>query len=452
MPHHDSDPTTTPAMSGDSRDGDSRDGDSRDGDSRDGGLRDSGPHESGPGGRDAAPGGRIGIVGAGQLARMMIPAAVELDLPVVVLASDPAESAAQAAARVRLGAHDDADAVRALAGACDVITFDHEHVPQEILRGIEQEGRAHVRPSAAALRHAQDKIVMRERLTALGHPCPRWWAVRDEESLARALDEAGGRAVVKTPRGGYDGHGVRIVERAAEAADWLAGADELLVEELVPFTRELSAQVARRPGGEAVAYPVVASTQRDGVCFEVIAPAPDLPAERARGIQDLALAIAADLDVTGMLAVELFETADGSVLVNELAMRPHNTGHWGMDGAVTGQFEQHLRAVADLPLGDVAPLAPWAVMVNLLGATREDLAAGAAEAMAADPGVKVHLYGKGVRPGRKVGHVTVLGSDLEDVRARALRAERTIITDPSRTDQTSAEPGTVPGTRDLEDA
>ncbi|MGP9693898.1 5-(carboxyamino)imidazole ribonucleotide synthase [Brachybacterium sp. AOP25-B2-12] len=358
---------------------------------------------------------------------MMLPAAIELDLPITVLATDPSESAARVAHDVRLGRHDDADAVRALAATCEVLTFDHEHVPPAILEGIVAEGLAHVRPGPHALVHAQDKLVMRRRLTALGHPCPRWSEAADPAALATALGELGGRAVVKTPRGGYDGHGVRVVSDAAEVADWWGTGGPLLVEELVPFTRELSAQVARRPGGEAVAYPVVQSVQRDGVCFEVVAPAPDLEPGRARAIQELALAIAADLDVVGMLAVELFETADGTVLVNELAMRPHNTGHWSMDGAVTGQFEQHLRAVRDLPLGDVTPLAPWAVMVNLLGGTREDLAAGAAEAMALDPGITVHLYGKGVRPGRKVGHVTVIGADREDLLRRAHRAERTII-------------------------
>lgn len=373
------------------------------------------------------PAGAIGVVGAGQLARMMIPAAIELDLPLRVLAADPAESAARVAAEASIGRHDDESAVRALAEGCSVITFDHEHVPPAILRGIEREGVAPVRPGSAALAHAQDKLVMRARLTELGHPCPRWWEVADAAALADAIAAAGGRAVVKTPRGGYDGRGVRIVSAADEAADWLVAESPLLVEELVDFRRELSAQVARRPDGTTAAYPVVQSTQRDGVCFEVIAPAPGLDAARQEEIQALALAIAADLDVTGMLAVELFETRDGTILVNELAMRPHNTGHWSMDGAVTGQFEQHLRAVADLALGDTSPLAPHAVMVNLLGGPREDLRAGAAAAMEADPGVKVHLYGKPVRPGRKVGHVTVLGDDLPDVLRRAHAAERTII-------------------------
>ena len=372
----------------------------------------------------------IGVVGGGQLARMMIPAAIELDLPLVVLATAETESAARVSADTLLGGHDDPAAVRALAERCDALTFDHEHVPQEILHSIEDDALSAVRPGSAALVHAQDKLVMRDRLTRLGHPCPRWWEVRDAAELDAAIAAAGGRAVVKTPRGGYDGHGVRIVETAADASDWIAdlGPDgALLVEELVDFRRELSAQVARRPDGASAAYPVVQSTQRDSICFEVIAPAPGLDEERQQEIQGLARAIAEDLGVVGMLAVELFETADGRVLVNELAMRPHNTGHWSMDGAVTGQFEQHLRAVASRALGDPSPKAPWTVMVNLLGGASEDLAAGAAAAMEADAGVKVHLYGKSVRPGRKVGHVTVAGDDLEDVRARAHRAERLII-------------------------
>ena len=382
------------------------------------------------------------MVGAGQLARMMLGPAIELGLELEVLATDPAESAAAVAARVRLGRHDDETAVRGLAEEVDVLTFDHEHVPTAILEGIGRDALAAVRPGPGALVHAQDKLIMRERLTALGHPCPRWWRIDSAAALEDALGEAGGRLVVKTPRGGYDAHGVRIVETAAEADDWLGEHGELLAEELVPFTRELSAQVARRPGGEARAYPVVQSLQKDGVCYEIVAPAPGLDDADQRRIQDLALAIAEDLRVTGMLAVELFETADGRVLVNELAMRPHNTGHWSMDGAVTGQFEQHLRAAADLPLGATTPLAPVAVMVNLLGGTAQDLAPGTAAALAQEPGLKVHLYGKSVRPGRKIGHVTLLGDDAEDLLARAHRAEHLIIDGPG------AAPGAEPDAPD----
>ncbi len=370
------------------------------------------------------------MVGAGQLARMMLGPAIELDLPLTVLASDPAESAAVVAGRVRTGRHDEESAVRALATEVDVLTFDHEHVPTAFLERLVTTGDVQVRPGPGALVHAQDKLVMRRRLTELGHPCPRWWHVRGIEDLDRALAENDGPLVVKTPRGGYDGHGVRIIERAEDAADWLEQHGELLAEQKVPFLRELSAQVARRPGGQSITYPVVQSVQRDGVCYEVVAPAPDLDPDAQQRIQQLAAAIAEDLDVVGMLAVELFETAGREVLVNELAMRPHNTGHWSMDGAVTGQFEQHLRAVADLPLGGTDMLAPCAVMVNLLGGSAPELASGARAAMQADPGVKVHLYGKSVRPGRKLGHVTVVGKDPEQLLARAHRAEKRIIDGP----------------------
>ena len=370
------------------------------------------------------------MVGAGQLARMMLGPAIELDLPLTVLASDPAESAAVVAGSVRTGRHDEESAVRALAAEVDVLTFDHEHVPTAFLERLVTDGDVRVRPGPSALVHAQDKLVMRRRLTELGHPCPRWWHVRGIEDLDCALAENDGPLVVKTPRGGYDGHGVRIIERAEDAADWLEQHGELLAEQKVPFMRELSAQVARRPGGQSITYPVVQSVQRDGVCYEVVAPAPDLDPDAQQRIQQLAAAIAEDLDVVGMLAVELFETAGGEVLVNELAMRPHNTGHWSMDGAVTGQFEQHLRAVADLPLGATDMLAPCAVMVNLLGGSAPELASGARAAMQADPGVKVHLYGKSVRPGRKLGHVTVVGKDPEQLLARAHRAEKRIIDGP----------------------
>lgn len=369
----------------------------------------------------------IGVVGGGQLARMMLSPAIELGLDLSVLGTDPAESASAVAGSVHIGRHDEEQAVRSLAEQVEVLTFDHEHVPTSILEGIEADDLAAVRPGPGALVHAQDKLRMREHLTQLGHPCPQWWRVRDEEELAAALEEAGRRLVIKTPRGGYDGHGVRIIEQAAEAADWFEQHEELLAEQLVPFTRELSAQVARRPGGESAAYPVVRSVQRDGVCYEVVAPAPALDEAAQERIQQLALRIAEDLDVSGMLAVELFETEDGEVLVNELAMRPHNTGHWSMDGAATGQFEQHLRAVADLPLGSTAPLAPAVVMVNLLGGDAEDLRPGLEAALAEDDEIAVHLYGKSVRPGRKVGHVTVRGEDVEELLRRAHRAEHLII-------------------------
>lgn len=358
---------------------------------------------------------RVGVIGGGQLARMMIAPAVELGLDLRVLAEDEGMSAGLAATAV--GDYRDLETVRAFAADVDVVTFDHEHVPQDVLRQL-VDGGVVVHPGPDALQYAQDKIVMRRRLAELGVPQPEWAAVRTEPELQAFLDEHGGAGVVKTPRGGYDGKGVRVVRAAAEAQDWLAAlaeGDALLVEELVPFVRELAQQVARRAGGEMVAYPVVETVQRDGVCAEVIAPAPAATERLAEVAEGIGRSIAEGLGVTGMLAVELFETDDERILVNELAMRPHNSGHWSQDGAVTGQFEQHLRAVADLPLGSTAPRAPWSVMVNILGGPAEGtIEERFGAAMAEHPQAKIHTYGKAPRPGRKVGHVNVADADLDD--------------------------------------
>ncbi|MEE6389407.1 5-(carboxyamino)imidazole ribonucleotide synthase [Microbacterium paraoxydans] len=358
---------------------------------------------------------RVGVIGGGQLARMMIAPAVELGLDLRVLAEEEGMAAGLAATAV--GDYRDLETVRAFAADVDVVTFDHEHVPQEVLRALVAEGVA-VHPGPDALQFAQDKLAMRARLTELGVPQPEWAPVRSAEDLQRFLDEHDGAAVVKTPRGGYDGKGVRVVRSAAEAQDWLdtlVDADALLAEELVPFVRELAQQVARRPGGEMISYPVVETVQRDGVCAEVIAPAPAATDRLAEVAEGIGRRIAEGLGVTGMLAVELFETEDERILVNELAMRPHNSGHWSQDGAITGQFEQHLRAVADLPLGNTQPRAAWSVMVNILGGPTEGTLGDRFEAaMTAHPDAKIHTYGKAPRPGRKVGHVNVAGDDLDD--------------------------------------
>ena len=369
---------------------------------------------------------RVGVVGGGQLARMMIAPAVELGVDLRVLAEEEAMAASLAASAV--GDYRDAATVLAFARDVDVVTFDHEHVPQDVLTALVAEGVA-VHPGPHALRFAQDKLVMRARLAELGMPQPDWAAVTGPDELQAFLDDHGGRAVVKTPRGGYDGKGVRVVNAATEAEDWFATLAEdarggaLLVEELVEFSRELAQQVARRPSGEVAVYPVVETVQRGGVCAEVIAPAPHAGERLTRVAADIGVAIAEGLGVTGMLAVELFETTDERLLVNELAMRPHNSGHWTQDGAVTSQFEQHLRAVLDLPLGDPAPRASWSVMINILGGPAEGgLDERFAAAMADHPDAKVHTYGKAPRPGRKVGHVNVAGDDLDDVAYRARAA------------------------------
>jgi 5-(carboxyamino)imidazole ribonucleotide synthase len=370
----------------------------------------------------------VAVVGGGQLARMMAPAATALGLHLRVLVESPTSSAAQVVVDAPVGAASDQDAIRALVVGADALTFEHEHVPNALLDELVAAGTP-VRPAAHALRHAQDKIVMRERLTALGVPCPRWSRVTSAAELDAFL--AGGEGVVKTARGGYDGKGVRVVSSSDEVADWLAAAADgtgapLLVEEKVPFVRELAALVARRPSGEVVTWPVVESVQVGGVCSEVVAPAPDLDPATEAAARAAAVAIAEGLDVTGVLAVELFEVADADggsrVLVNELAMRPHNSGHWTIDGAVTSQFEQHLRAVLDLPLGATTPTARWTVMANVLGSALDDPTDALAAVGALDPGAKVQLYGKEVRPGRKLGHVNVSDDDLDRARTRARAA------------------------------
>lgn len=356
----------------------------------------------------------VGVIGGGQLARMMIPAAVGLGIELRVLAEAPDASARLAATAV--GDYRDEATVLAFARECDVITFDHEHVPQPVLRALVAAGAA-VHPGPDALLYAQDKLMMRERLSQLGVPQPDWARVESADDVATFLADHGGRAVVKTPRGGYDGKGVRVIDDAAQVADWLADG-ALLAEELVGFERELAQLIARRPNGDAQLWPLVETVQRGGVCAEVIAPAPQTTDAQQRAAAEIATSIAHGLDVTGVLAVELFAATDGRVLVNELAMRPHNSGHVTIDASVTSQFEQHLRAVLDWPLGDTSPLAPWGVMINVFGSLPDEKIAAA---LGHQSTAKVHAYGKGPRAGRKAGHVTVMGVELDDVvyRARA---------------------------------
>ena len=303
----------------------------------------------------------IGIVGGGQLARMMNEAATPLGLGVRLLAEAEGTSAAQVVPGTDVGDYTDAATLGAFARGVDAVTFDHEHVPTDLLRGLQDAGTA-VRPGPDALVYAQDKAAMRERLTGLDIPAPAW-------------------RVTRTP------------------------------EEFVPFTREMSVLVVRRPGGESVVYPVSETVQRDGICHETTTPAPGLDPAYAVEIQAFATRIADELGVVGVLAVELMERPTGEVVVNELAMRPHNTGHWTIEGAATSQFENHLRAVLDLPLGSTDLTAPVVVMSNVLGGSNPDLV-GSLPVVLANPDVRVHLYGKSVKPGRKVGHVTVRGTDV----------------------------------------
>jgi 5-(carboxyamino)imidazole ribonucleotide synthase len=362
----------------------------------------------------------VGMVGAGQLARMTSTAAPALGIRFRVLAAAPDDSAAQITADTVVGDYRQPDELMAFAAGCDVVTFDHEHVPGPLIQAMEAAGYA-VRPGSAALRFTQDKQAMRERVAALGYRCPRFVPVADSSDVVSFAAQAGWPVVLKAVTGGYDGRGVWVCADQEQAALVLAHGLDLIAEEYVRFGRELAILVARSPTGPGAAYPVVQTIQQDGICREVVAPAPGVAPWLAAQAQELGLALARDLGVTGLLAVELFETPDG-LLVNELAMRPHNSGHWTIEGAVTSQFEQHLRAVLDLPLGSPSLASRCSVMVNVLGGDDPDLQGRLTHVMAADPGVKVHLYGKPVRPGRKVGHVTALGRDLDQVRRRARRA------------------------------
>ena len=369
---------------------------------------------------------RVGVIGGGQLARMMTPPAINLGINLKVLAE--AEGSSAALATTLVGDYTQVELVRQFAKTVDVITFDHEHVPLMVLQQLEAEGVS-VQPPSRALAFAQNKLAMRTRLGELGLPMPAWAQIQDAGSLEIFIAEHGGVAILKTPIGGYDGKGVRVVRSAADAADWLSTeglakvGGHLLAEEKVNFVRELAQLSARNPSGAFEAWPLVQTVQANGVCSEVLAPAPGASEATLAEAARIARLVSEGLGVTGVLAVEMFETIDGRLLINELAMRPHNSGHFSIEGSITSQFEQHLRAVLDLPLGSAQPTAPHAVMVNLLGVDEtNDFLPHYQEAMQAHPTAKIHTYGKGARQGRKMGHVTVTGTDADAVLTEARQA------------------------------
>ena len=372
---------------------------------------------------------RIGVIGGGQLARMMTAPAINLGLEIKVLAEAAGSSAKMATTQI--GDYNRLEVVREFASTVDVITFDHEHVPLKVLEALEAEG-VNVQPPSKALAFAQNKLHMRQKLGALGLPLPAWAEIKDASSLDDFIAANGGVAILKTPIGGYDGKGVRVVRSAADASDWLDNLADfggsLLAEEKVDFVRELAQLSARRPSGEFVAWPLVETIQENGVCSVVLAPAPNAPDEILAKTKAIAEQVAQGLGVTGVLAVEMFEARDGRIVINELAMRPHNSGHFSIEGSVTSQFEQHLRAVLDLPLGSTAPRAAHSVMVNLLGVDdKNDFVQAYAKALVAHPEAKIHTYGKGPRAGRKMGHVTVVADSVEHALAEARGAAAVLL-------------------------
>ena len=372
---------------------------------------------------------RVGVIGGGQLARMMTPPAINLGLQIKVLAEAQGSSAEMATTKV--GDYNQLDVVREFARGVDVITFDHEHVPLSVLRALEADG-VNVQPPSKALAFAQNKLHMRQKLSELGLPMPAWAEIHDAASLEDFIAANGGVAILKTPIGGYDGKGVRVVRSAVDAKDWLANLADfggsLLAEEKVDFVRELAQLSARTPSGEFKAWPLVETIQENGVCSVVLAPAPATSADTLATTADIAKRVAEALGVTGVLAVEMFEARDGRIVINELAMRPHNSGHFSIEGSVTSQFEQHIRAVLDMPLGSTAPRAAHAVMVNLLGVDdQNNFVQALGGALRAHPDAKVHTYGKGARAGRKMGHVTVVADSAEHALAEARGAAAVLL-------------------------
>ena len=354
---------------------------------------------------------------------MMQPAAINLGIELRVFAESADSSAHQAAYRV--GDYNNLENLIEFCHDLDALTFDHEHVPQPLLQALEARN-VKVRPGSQALIHAQNKLVMRQRLEALGMPQPNWTRAESAAEIQNFIDSFGPKVIVKTPIGGYDGKGGRVVSEVSEVSDWLANLEQfggaLLVEQKVEFTSECAQLSARNPSNQFVAWPLAQTIQASGVCSEVIAPFGDskLQAEAVR----IAQAISTELGVVGVLAVEMFVTSDGDLLVNELAMRPHNSGHFTQDASVTSQFEQHLRAVLDLPLGDTELTHPAAVMINLLGVNdRNNLVEHFPSVMKRFPQIKFHFYQKAARAGRKMGHLNLFGEDASEL-VRIGRAAR----------------------------
>jgi 5-(carboxyamino)imidazole ribonucleotide synthase len=346
----------------------------------------------------------VGVIGAGQLARMSIAPSTALGVNLLLLAADSNDSAAQISQHV-VGDYTDLTTVREFAAQCDVITFEHELIPLSIIKALEADGVV-VRPSSAAFEFSQDKAAMRQKLQ--GFPSPKFQIITATDQVDKFP------VIAKAISGGYDGRGVWKVNSANELSGLLQQMPKLLVEELIEFDYEIAVMVARSPHGQATTWAPTQTIQRDGICVMTVSPAPQLTASLSEKAQRLALDIASEVGVVGVMAVEMFVKGD-NLFINELAMRPHNSGHWTIEGSHTSQFEQHLRAVLDLPLGDPSMTAPMAVMGNVLGGNKTDMYRPYLHLMARTPALHFHQYKKDVRPGRKIGHVTLLGKDLVEL-------------------------------------
>jgi 5-(carboxyamino)imidazole ribonucleotide synthase len=356
----------------------------------------------------------VAMAGAGQLAQMTQQAAISLGVELRILAGAETESAVLAGARTLVG-DDTAENLRALADGAAVLTFDHEGFDPDLLAQLKAEG-VHMAPSPEAVLFAQDKQYAREKLSGR-FPLPPFAVAESIEDVDAFAAEHGWPVVAKTPRGGYDGGGVFVLDDREAAADLVAKVDgTLILEPLIAIRREFAVVAARSTAGEIAIYPVVETIQKDAICHETLVPAA-LPDEVQAEATEIARRLVEEIDATGIVAVEFFLTDEG-ILINELALRPHNSGHWTIEGCVTSQFEQHLRAVLGWPLGSTELRAPAVALINILGPENGVDPLERVPDLIADPDVRLHLYAKGYRPGRKLGHATVLGPDLDTARTK----------------------------------